>query len=325
VRLSARSVLARAAVIAPSAALFARVFFENRGASGSDIAPLKPQWPLTRFGFEKLVSLGDVLISFRVEEEVRLYGIPILALVLLAAVGLAVRRWRPRRGPAVMAAFLAAIVLMFPIYFLGGERTDGRLVPLAFIAWLGILPAWSSRGLVRLRRALLVALVLPALVWTHWNYARADAALGSARRALLAIPPGQVVRVAWAEQPLHGVERLSPYRHTQGYYVVERLGFAPGSLFRHGRTKWHAVSENTKEAAEIARAIGAETFVVIVGAGPVRDRVPAGERVYDDGRTLVVREPAALALGEALHPVEDLYAPMPGRRRLPIFGVERPE
>ncbi len=327
VRSSLRSWLSRALVLLPSSVLCLAIYLENRGPAGLDIAPIKPDWTFARRLFEKAISIADVFISFRVREEVLLFGIPLAVVCMLGVLGLISRKDRPRRGPALMGILMTGLVLCFSNYFLGAERTDGRIIPVALITGLGLLPVWSGRGRVTARRALLIVLVVPTLLWAHWNYARASTALESAYRALLSVPPGQIAQLEFAEDPLSGVERLAPYRHLQGYYIVERHGFAPGVLFAHGETRWHPVSQVARrEWRRVGELAGAETYVVIVGAQSIRGRLTREDRLFDDGRTIVVRERAALLLGDSIRLIDQLNPTRPSDAsvRLPLIGVERP-
>lgn len=329
VRPSVRAWLRRALVFLPALALCAAVYVQNRGLIGSNIAPFSTPWTFGRWAYEKVISLADVFITFRIEEEAIYYGAVVLVLIALGIAGIVTARPRggaktlraawPGIGPYALALCFAGFALACPTFFLGAERTDGRFLPVVLVTWIALFPSWTSPRLVTLRRVLLLAIAVPPLVWAHANYARAGVALRHAHDALDAVPAGNVVRVAYAEHPMPGFARVAPFLHFQGYYIVARGGFAPGTMIVHGRTMWHAVVERPERAA-------GDPYVVILGARTIRDLVPASDRIFDDGMSLVVRDDVARALGDAIEPWHNLTPHRVGGAagRLPIFGLDRP-
>jgi hypothetical protein len=325
VRPSVRAWARRAVVLAPATAFSLVVMLGSRSRSEASLALFRGGLSFGRRVYEKAVSFADVFVTFRVHEESIAFGVALLAVFLLGVLGLASRRARPRRGAVLLGATFAVVFLLCRTYLLGGERTDGRFVPPMLAAWLALLPDWRGARLVAVRCALLVALVAPPLLWAHVHYARIGAVLVRVHRAIEAVPRGQVLELAFAENPFADIERAAPLLHFNGYNIVDRGGLAPGALILHGQTQWHPVRE-APTATEVAAAAGAETFVLIVGAGPIRERVVPAERVFDDGESVVVREETARRLVGAIRPSSELRpGPVGGDRgRLPILGIERP-
>jgi hypothetical protein len=290
VRPSRRGAAKRVLVMLPSLALLVGIYLQNRGHAdiSNDEGSHRTLLWIAR---QKVVSFADAFVTFGIEAEIVVIGVPLLVIGALCAREVLRRRGRPAGAPLLIAAVFCGIFLLCPSFLLGAERTDGRFIPAAFLAVCALLPAWEPRR-APLRRGLTVALVLPALLWAHWNYARASRVIEPIHEALLSIPHDQVVSVVFEKNPLGYIQRVAPLVHTTGYYMVARRGVGTDALIVHGETRWHAVVWRPGVPRE-------NTYTVVLEAERARDLVPPAARHYDDGANMVVRAPEARLLAEA--------------------------